>query len=41
MSSHLKNIGQSSGLSKPEHGEAERRASGQVLMACEGVVRYV
>ena len=41
MSSHLKNIEQSGGLFKPEHGEAERRASEQVPMACEGEVRYV
>lgn len=41
MSSHLKNIEQSSGLFKPEHGEAERRALARCGLAYKGEVHYV
>lgn len=41
MSSHLRNIEQSSGLFKPEHGEAGHRAFVRSQLACEGGLRHV
>ncbi len=41
MSSHLKNIEQSSGLFKPEYGEAEHRAFACIRLACKGGLQHV
>ncbi len=41
MSSHLKNIEQSSELFKPEHGEAGRRAFARIWSACKGGLQHV